>query len=129
MPARRGLLPLAYISDRQRRDGFSQLVVRREYSVIPMPVVERRAEAMQEGDAAEPPAGHPWRVGCRVDTGGGEQEPLDLVKEDPGEGGDGRRPIGEEAPQSLRHEDHPLPHGYRRDDVILSGVFSGRRRS
>jgi len=32
MLAGRGLAPLADIPDRQRRDGFSQLVVRREYS-------------------------------------------------------------------------------------------------
>jgi hypothetical protein len=44
MPAGRGLAPLADIPDRQRRDGFSQLVVRREYSVIPMPVLPRRRD-------------------------------------------------------------------------------------
>ena len=42
MPANRGLALRADIPFRQRRDGFSQLVVRREYSVIPMPVLPRR---------------------------------------------------------------------------------------
>ena len=46
MPAGRGLAPLADIPDRQRRDGFSQLVVRREYSRLvsrrqAMPVLSR----------------------------------------------------------------------------------------
>ena len=49
MPAGRGLAPLADIPDRQRRDGFSQLVVRREYSWLvsrrqAMPVLPRRRD-------------------------------------------------------------------------------------
>ena len=49
MPAGSGLAPLADIPDRQRRDGFSQLVVRREYSWLvsrrqAMPVLPRRRD-------------------------------------------------------------------------------------
>ena len=72
-------------------------------------MVERRAEAVQEGDAAELWAGRTRRVGSSGDTRGREQRPLDLVKEDLGEGGDGAGSVGEEAAQSLGHGDHPLP--------------------
>ena len=53
MPAGRGLAPLADIPDRQRRDGFSQLVVRREYSWLvsrwqAMPVLSRRRDEIGE---------------------------------------------------------------------------------
>jgi hypothetical protein len=44
--------------------------------------------------------------------------PDHLVKKDLRERRDGSRPVGKHAPQSLRHRDHPLPHGHRRDDVI-----------
>jgi uncharacterized protein len=64
-------------------------------------MVERRAEAVQEGDAAELWAGSTRRVGSSGDTRGREQRPLDLVKEDLGEGGDGAGSVGEEAAQSL----------------------------
>jgi hypothetical protein len=43
---------------------------------------------------------------------------LDLIKKDLRDGGDGSGPVGEKAPQPLRHRNHPLPHRYRRDDVI-----------
>jgi len=43
-------------------------------------VVERGAEAVQEGDAAEPRRGSIQRVGSRGDTRGRQQEPLDLGK-------------------------------------------------
>jgi len=46
-----------------------------------------------------------------------EQSP-DLGKEDLREGCDGLRSVGEKAPQPLRHRDHPLTDGNRRDDVI-----------
>ena len=45
---RRGVALLADIPDRQRRDGFSQLVVRREYSVVAMPVLPRRRDEIGE---------------------------------------------------------------------------------
>ena len=89
--------------------------------------VERGAEAVQEGDAAEPRAESIRRLGIMWDTGGREQESLDLSKKDLREGRDGRGPIGEHAAQSLRPGDHPLPHGHRRDDV--SGVSGNRLRT
>jgi hypothetical protein len=81
-------------------------------------VVERRAETVQEGDAAEPRAGSIRRLGIMWDTGGREQGSLDLGQKDLREGRDGSGPIGEHAAQSLGHGNHPLPHGHRRDDVI-----------
>jgi hypothetical protein len=81
-------------------------------------VVERRAEAVEEGDATEPRAGSTRCVGSSGDACGSAQQSLDLVKEDPRERRDGSGPVGEEAAQPLRHGDHPLPHGHRRDDVI-----------
>jgi hypothetical protein len=54
----------------------------------------------------------------------GAQSSLDLVEEDPRQGGNGRGPVGEDAPQTLRHRDHPLPHGHRRDDTV--GEVRGR---
>jgi hypothetical protein len=42
MPTGRGLLPLADVPDRERSDCPPELVVRREYAVIPMPVLPRR---------------------------------------------------------------------------------------
>ena len=46
--AGRGLALLADIPDGECRDGFSQPVVRREYSVIPMPVLPRRWDEIGE---------------------------------------------------------------------------------
>jgi len=48
MPAGRGLAPLADVPDRQRRDGFSQLVVRCKHPVIPMPVLPRRRDKVRQ---------------------------------------------------------------------------------
>ena len=80
-------------------------------------MVERRAEAVQKGDAAEPWAG--GRCGSVPrDACGSAQQPLDLVKKDLRECGDGRGSIGEHAAQTLRHGDHPLPHGHRWNHVI-----------
>ena len=42
MTAGRGLAPLADVPDGQRRDGFLEPVVRREHSVIAVPVLPRR---------------------------------------------------------------------------------------
>ena len=80
-------------------------------------MVERRAEAVQKGDAAEPWAG--GRCGSVPrDACGSAQQPLDLVKKDLRECGDGRGSVGEHAAQTLRHGDHPLPHGHRWNHVI-----------
>jgi hypothetical protein len=81
-------------------------------------VVERRAEAVQKGDAAEPRAGTCGGIGVPGATCHSAQHSLDLVEEDLREGGDGLGPVGKHAAQSLRQGDHPLPHGHRRDDVI-----------
>ena len=48
MPAGRGLLPLADVADRQRRDGPSQLVIRRKHPVVAMPVLPRRGHEIGE---------------------------------------------------------------------------------
>jgi hypothetical protein len=48
MPAGHRLLALSDVPDRQRRDGFSQLVIQREYSVIPMTVLPRRRDEIGE---------------------------------------------------------------------------------
>ena len=48
MPAGSGLALLADVADRERRDGFSQFVVRRKHSVIPMPVLPRRRDEIGE---------------------------------------------------------------------------------
>ena len=42
VPAGRGLALLADVADGERRDRPPQLVIRREYSVIPMPMLPRR---------------------------------------------------------------------------------------
>ena len=81
-------------------------------------MVERRAEAVQERDVAESRAGGSGCVGVIRHACGSAQESLDFVKEDLRERSDGRRAAGKEVPQSLRHRDHPLSHGRRRDDVI-----------
>jgi hypothetical protein len=48
MPTGHSLGPLADIADRERRDGFSQPVVRSEYSVIAMPMLPRRRDEIGE---------------------------------------------------------------------------------
>jgi len=48
MPAGTGLPLLANVADGQRRDGPPELVVGREYSVIPMPVLPRRPDEVGE---------------------------------------------------------------------------------
>jgi len=42
MPTGTGLTPLADIPDGQCRDGFSEPMIRREYSVVAMPMLPRR---------------------------------------------------------------------------------------
>jgi arylsulfatase A len=87
-------------------------------------VVERGAETLQEGDAAEPRAARTRCLGIRGPACRREQEPFDLGQEDLRDRRDGSGWVGEHAAQPLRHGDHPLPHGYRRDDVI--GEVGGR---
>jgi len=47
-PAGSGVAPLADVADRQRRDGFSQLVVRREDTVVAMPMLPRPRDEIGE---------------------------------------------------------------------------------
>jgi hypothetical protein len=74
LPAGGGVAALANIPDRQRRDGFPQPVIRREYSVIAMPVLPRRrdeiGEPVEELKRREPDdAAHPWSRGLSAAAG------------------------------------------------------------
>ena len=73
---------------------------------------------MQEGDAADPRAGGCGCVSGLGDASDSAQQPLDLIQKILREGCDGCGPVGKHAAQSLRHGDHPLPHGHRRNHVI-----------
>ena len=86
--------------------------------------LEGGAEAAEEGDGAEPRAEGRAGGGVGHDGHRGAEPPLDLVEEDPREAGDGRGPVGEDAPQAFRHRDHPLPDG--QDDAV--GEVRGRER-
>ena len=99
MPTSRGITRLAHIPDGECRDGRPELVIRGEQPVIAMPVlarsrhedtvghacvevhmmVERRAEAVQKGDAAESRARTARRGDSGAATRGRDQCPLDLV--------------------------------------------------
>ena len=59
LPAGGGVAALANIPDRQRRDGFPQPVIRREYSVIAMPVLPRRRHEIGEPEPADHAAADP----------------------------------------------------------------------
>jgi hypothetical protein len=48
MPAGSGLLVHADVADRQRRDGPSQLVIRRKHPVVPMSVLPRRRDEIRQ---------------------------------------------------------------------------------
>ncbi len=50
MSASSGVRPLADIADRERRDGFSQPVIRREDAMVAMPVLPRRRREIGEPD-------------------------------------------------------------------------------
>ena len=47
-PAGRGVAPLADVPDRQRRDCPPELVIRRKYPVVAMPVLPRRRDEIGE---------------------------------------------------------------------------------
>ena len=81
-------------------------------------VIERRSEAVQKGHGTES-----WASLARPVTVTGRarrstKQSFDLFDEDPREGRDRVGPVSEEAAQPLRHGDHPLPHRYRRNDVV-----------
>jgi len=48
MPSSRGITQLADVADRERGDGFPQLVVRRKHSVVAMAVLPRRRDEIGE---------------------------------------------------------------------------------
>jgi hypothetical protein len=48
MPAGRGVARLANVADGECGDGPPELVIRREYSVIPVPVLPRRRDEIGE---------------------------------------------------------------------------------
>jgi hypothetical protein len=81
-------------------------------------VVERRTEAVEEGDGAEPRARGRGCVDSIGDACGSAQQSLDLIKEDLREGVYSCGPVGKHAAQALGDGDHPLPHGHRWDHVI-----------
>ena len=108
------------LSDRPRRQERRRLITGRHEDAIgdarmEMHVpVERRAEAVDEGDGTEPRAcGGGTREACRS-----AQESLYSRDEDPRKGCDHALAVGEEAAQPLRHGDHPLAHGHWWDDMI-----------
>ena len=81
-------------------------------------VIERRSKAVQEGHGTES-----WASLARPVTVTGRarrstKQSLDLFDEDSREGRDRVWAVSEEAAQSLRHGDHPLPHGHRGNDAV-----------
>ena len=81
-------------------------------------VIERRSKAVQEGDGAEARASFARPVAVTGRARRGTKQPLDLFDEDPREGCDRAWVVSKEAAQSLRHGDHPLPHGHHGYDVV-----------
>jgi hypothetical protein len=77
-----------------------------------------RHVAVEEGDPHTRIDGKPAVLPSEHVGGGREQQPLDLSKKDLRERCDGLGAVGEHAAQSLRHRNHPLPYGDRRNDVI-----------
>ena len=61
VPAGRGITPLADVPDGERRYGGPELVIRCEYSVIPMPVLPwRRHDTCEPVQLTFGRQGHPW---------------------------------------------------------------------
>jgi hypothetical protein len=81
-------------------------------------VIESRSEAVQKGDGAESRASYARPVAGTGRARRSTKQSFDLFDEDPREGRDRVGPVSEEAAQPLRHGDHPLPHRYRRNDVV-----------
>jgi uncharacterized oligopeptide transporter (OPT) family protein len=80
--------------------------------------IESGAEAVEEGDGAEPLPRGRRRVPVARWAGRLTEESLDLVEEDTGEGRDGLGAVGEKAAETFRDGDDPLPHGHGRDDAV-----------
>ena len=81
-------------------------------------VIDRRSEAVQKGDGAESRASYARPVAGTGRARRSTKQSLDLFDEDPREGCDRAWAVSEEAAQSLRHGDHPLPHGHRGNDAV-----------
>ena len=81
-------------------------------------VIESRSEAVQKGDGAESRASYARPVAGTGRARRSSKQSFYSRDEDPREGRDRVGPVSEEAAQSLRHGDHPLPHRYRRNDVV-----------
>ena len=81
-------------------------------------VIDRRSEAVQKGDGAESRASYARPVTVTGRARRSTKQSLDLFDEDPREGCDRAWAVSEEAAQSLRHGDHPLPHGHRGNDAV-----------
>jgi hypothetical protein len=81
-------------------------------------VIERRSEAVQKGDGAESRASRARPVTVTGQARRSTKQPLYSRDEDSREGRDRAWAVSEEAAQSLRHGDHPLPYGHRGNDVV-----------
>ena len=102
---------------RQPATGWHEDAVGRARMEMHM-VIERRSEAVQKGHGTES-----WASLARPVTVTGRarrstKQSFDLFDEDSREGRDCVGPVSEEASQSLRHGDHPLPHGHRGNDAV-----------
>ena len=102
---------------RQPATGWHEDAVGRARMEMHM-VIERRSEAVQKGDGAESRASRARPVTVTGQARRSTEQPLDLFDEDPREGCDRAWAVSEEAAQSLRHGDHPLPHGHRGNDAV-----------
>jgi hypothetical protein len=81
-------------------------------------VIDRRSEAVQKEDGAESRASYARPVAGTGRARRSTKQSLDLFDEDPREGRDRAWAVSKEAAQSLRHGDHPLPHGHRGNDAV-----------
>ena len=81
-------------------------------------VIDRRSEAVQKGDGAESRASYARPVAGTGQARRRTEQSFYSRDEDSREGRDRVEPVSEEAAQPLRHGDHPLPHRYRRNDVV-----------
>ncbi len=81
-------------------------------------MIESRSEAVQKGDGAESRASYARPVAGTGRARRSSKQSFYSRDEDPREGRDRVWAVSEEAAQSLRHGDHPLPHRYRRNDVV-----------
>ena len=81
-------------------------------------VIERRSEAVQKGDGTESRASRARPVTVTGRARRSTKQSLYSRDQDSREGCDRAWAVSEEAAQSLRHGDHPLPHGHRGSDAV-----------